>query len=156
MTGLPSLAQMTCRNEPLHIFLQHGPPESLPKIGKCQKDSPVANCLMCSGDEGEALVFWYDNLVSSLEIMTHKHSIHQEELGCILDEAVDSGRLVCLRGSSNIFWTLSRWSSMSCVYAFICDWLNNVCIVVASTLSCTLGWAVLKLAVVNVHVTNYG
>src|SRR5882672_896400 len=35
MTGLPSLAWMTCRNEPLHIILQHGPPESLPKIGKC-------------------------------------------------------------------------------------------------------------------------
>jgi len=57
MTGLTSLARMTCGNEPLHIFLQHGPPESLSKIGECGKDSPVANCLMCPRDEGEALVY---------------------------------------------------------------------------------------------------
>ena len=30
------------------------------------------------------------------------------------------------------------------VYAFVCDWLNNVFIVVVSVLLCTLGWAVLK------------
>ena len=76
MTALPSLAWMTCRNEPLHIFLQHGPPESLSKIGKCGKDSPVADCLMCPGDEGEVLVYQYDDLVSALEIATHKHTIH--------------------------------------------------------------------------------
>src|SRR5882672_1540327 len=76
MTGLTSLAQMTCGNEPLHIFLQHGPPESLSKIGECGKDSPVANCLMCPRDEGEALVYRNDDLVSALEIATHKHTIH--------------------------------------------------------------------------------
>ena len=34
--------------------------------------------------------------------------------------------------------------------------LNNVCIVVMSALSCTPGWAMLKLAVANVHVTKMG
>src|SRR5882672_3757057 len=76
MMGLTSLARMTCGNEPLHIFLQHGPPESLSKIGERGKDSPVANCLMCLRDEGEALVYRNDDLVSALEITAHKHTIH--------------------------------------------------------------------------------
>ena len=42
------------------------------------------------------------------------------------------------------------------VYASIRDWLNNVFIVVASTLLRALGWAMLKPAVAKVHVNNVG
>ena len=59
MMGLPSLTRMACRNEPLDIFIPHGPPEMLPKIREGQKDSSMTNCLMHSGDEGETLSSQY-------------------------------------------------------------------------------------------------
>ena len=41
------------------------------------------------------------------------------------------------------------------IYAFVCDWQNNVFIVVASALSCTPGWAMLKLVVANIQVNKW-
>ena len=56
--------------------------------------------------------------------------------------------------------SLCLWNSIFCtvivIYAFVCDWQNNVFIVVASALSCAPGWAMLKLAVVNIQVNKMG
>src|SRR5882724_12741736 len=79
MTGLLSLTRMACRNEPLDIFIQHWPPEPLPKIGEGRKDSSMTNCLMCSGDEGETISSLYDYFVMALGVLVHELSIHQKE-----------------------------------------------------------------------------
>ena len=42
---------------------------------------------MHSGDEREALSFWYEHCLMALEVLMHELSIHQEELGSISDEA---------------------------------------------------------------------
>src|SRR5882724_5033182 len=80
MMGLLSLTRMACRNKPLDIFIQHGPPEMLPKIGEGRKDGPMTNSLMHSGDEGVTLFSWYDNFVMALDVKMHELSSHQEEL----------------------------------------------------------------------------
>jgi len=43
---------------------------------------------MCLGDERELLFLWYNHLVMALEVLTHELSIHQDKLGCIMDEAM--------------------------------------------------------------------
>src|SRR5882724_9275129 len=78
MMGPPSLTRMACRNKPFDIFIQHGPPKLLPKIGEGQKDSSMTNCLMHSGDEGEDLSSWYDYFVTALDVLAHELSVHQE------------------------------------------------------------------------------
>jgi len=47
VTELLSLTRMAGGDEPLHVLIQHRPPESLLKIGKGHKNSLVPNCLMC-------------------------------------------------------------------------------------------------------------
>jgi len=46
VTELPSLTRMAGGDEPLHIFIQHRPPESLPQVGKGFKIAlcPTASC----------------------------------------------------------------------------------------------------------------
>jgi len=44
---------------------------------------------MCLGDERETLFLQYNHLVMALEVPMHELSIHQEELGCIMDEAIE-------------------------------------------------------------------
>jgi len=48
----------------------------------------MANDFMCSGDERETLFLQYNHLVMALEVLIHELSIHQEELGCIMDDAM--------------------------------------------------------------------
>src|SRR5882724_3690973 len=80
MMGLLSLTRMACRNKPLDIFIQHVPPEILPKIGEGQKDGSMTNCLMHLGDEGVTPFSQYDNFVVALDVPAHELSIHQKEL----------------------------------------------------------------------------
>src|SRR5882724_3238814 len=80
MMGLLSLTRMACRNKPLDIFIQHGPPETLPKIGEGRKYGSMTNCLMHSGDEGTTIFSQYDYFVMALDVPAHELSVHQEEL----------------------------------------------------------------------------
>jgi len=72
-------------NKPLHIFLQHGLPESLPHIGKGHKNSLVPNHLMCLGDDVETFLQLNDDLVTCLYVLVKKVTIQDEELGNISD-----------------------------------------------------------------------
>ena len=63
VTELPSLTMMAGRDKQLHIFIQHGPPELLPQVGKGCKNSLVPNCLMCLRDDVETILQLNDELV---------------------------------------------------------------------------------------------
>jgi len=43
---------------------------------------------MYSGDERELLFLQYNHQVMALEVLIHELSIHQEKLGCLMDEAM--------------------------------------------------------------------
>ena len=85
VTELPGLTRMASGDEPLHIFLQHGLPESLPHIGKGHKNSLVPNHLMCLGDDVETFLQLNDDLVTCLYVLVQKVTIQDEELGNISD-----------------------------------------------------------------------
>jgi len=53
---LLGLTRMAGGDEPLHIFFQHGPPESLLQVGKGHKNSLVPNCLMHLRDDVETIL----------------------------------------------------------------------------------------------------
>jgi len=44
---------------------------------------------MCPGDERELFLFQYNHFVMALEVLMHEVSVYQEELGCIMDEAME-------------------------------------------------------------------
>src|SRR5882724_2685091 len=60
---LLGLTRMAGGDKPLHIFLQHGPPELLPQVGKGCKYSFVPNHLMSLGDDVETFLWLNDDLV---------------------------------------------------------------------------------------------
>jgi len=39
------------------------------------KDSPVAHNLMCSGDEEETLLLWYDEFVTAFGVLAHELAV---------------------------------------------------------------------------------
>src|SRR5882724_5679614 len=79
VTELPSLTRMAGGDEPLHIFFQHGPPESLPQVGKGRKNSLVPNCLMRLIDDVETILWLNNELVTCLYIPAQKRTIQDEE-----------------------------------------------------------------------------
>ena len=53
---LLGLTRMAGGDISLDIFFQHGPPESLPQVGKGHKNSLVPNCLMHLRDDVETIL----------------------------------------------------------------------------------------------------
>src|SRR5882724_12055643 len=82
---LPGLTSMPGGDEPLHIILQHGPPELLPQVGKGHKNSLVSDCLMCLGDDVETFLWLNDDLVTCLYVLAQKATIQDKEFGSIWD-----------------------------------------------------------------------
>jgi len=52
-----------------------------------ERVKPMTYCLMHSRDEGETFSSQNDHLMMVLDVMMHELSIHQEELGSILNKA---------------------------------------------------------------------
>jgi len=82
---LLSLTRMAGGDKPLHVFIQHGPPELLPQVGKGRKNSLVADCLMCLRDDEEMILQLNDKLVVCLYIPSQKMTIQDEYFRRILD-----------------------------------------------------------------------
>jgi len=82
---LPSLTRMASGDEPLHVFIQHGPPESLLQVGQGHKNSLVPNCLMHLRDDVEMILWLNDELVVHLYVLLQKTTIQYEEFSSISD-----------------------------------------------------------------------
>src|SRR5882724_7343519 len=63
---LVGLTKMAGGDKPLHFFFQHGPPESLPQVGKGCKNGFVPNHLMSLGNDVEKFFWLNDDLVMCL------------------------------------------------------------------------------------------
>ena len=83
---LLGLTRMAGGDEPLHIFFQHGPPESLLQVGKGHKNRLVPDCLMPSRDDVEMVLRLNDELVVCLYVPSQKTTIQDEEFRSILDQ----------------------------------------------------------------------
>jgi len=64
VTELPILTRMAGGDEPLDVFIQHGPPELLPQVGKGRKNNLVPNCLMHLRDDVETILQLNDELLA--------------------------------------------------------------------------------------------
>jgi len=66
-------------------FIQHGPPELLPQVGKGHKNSLVPDCLIHLRDDVEMILWINDQLVVHLYVPLQKMTIQDEEFRSISD-----------------------------------------------------------------------
>src|SRR5882724_8768253 len=109
---LLGLTRMAGGDKPLHIFLQHGPPESLLQVGKGHKNSFVPDCLMSLGDDVEMFLWLNDDLVMCLYVPAQKVTIQDEEFAYQTSFcSFASMRSTGARGSIKIVWMSLSHSS---------------------------------------------